>query len=92
VDLATSPLPALARRYPASRLYDAVVRAGRQLRPDVVHVLGLEAAAAAFGGDGPAAPLAKTVLDELNAEYLLQRRAFQVDRREPSHLPKRIAK
>ncbi len=87
LDVAASPLPDLACRYPAPRLYWAVEQAGHRLRPDLVHVLGLEAAPAAFGQDGPAIPQAKTVLDDLNAEYLLQQRAFQVDRKETRRLP-----
>lgn len=87
VDLAASALPDLARRFPAARLYDAVVAAGRRLGPDVVHVLGLEAAPAIFADKERALPHVKIVLDELNAEYLLQRRAFHVDRKEAGRLP-----
>lgn len=87
IDLAASALPDLAHRFPVDRLYDAVVAAGRRLGPDVVHVLGLEAAPAIFGEKERALPHVKIVLDELNAEYLLQRRAFHVDRKEAGHLP-----
>ena len=86
-DLVGSTLPDLARRFPVDRLYDAVIAAGRRHGPDVVHVLGLESAPAIFGGEERALPHAKIVLDELNAEHRLQRRAFHVDRRETGRLP-----
>lgn len=85
-DLATSSLPDLARRFPSRQLHRAVVEEGRQCRPELVHVLGLESAPAAFGEDDLAIPRAKTVLDELNAEFVLQRRAFQVSRQAPAEL------
>ena len=87
--LATSTRPDLADRLwtpeAQTRLFWAIQRTG----VDVVHIGGLELGRYALevhrhrpAGGGPA-----IVLDEFNAEYMLQRRAYLIDRRSPRRWP-----
>ena len=78
---ATSLVPDIALRMRQPGLGIAVQEQAYARRVDVVHIVGLEAAASVFPTDElDDIPL---VLDALNAEYVLQERAWQSARREP---------
>ena len=77
--VATSWLPDVAVRMRQPGLGMAVREQARARRVDLVHIVGLEAAASVFPEGMDDVPL---VLDALNAEYLLQERASQTALRE----------
>ncbi|MBI2886682.1 MAG: glycosyltransferase [Chloroflexi bacterium] len=81
LEVATSPFPDLAHRFGGEALGTLVEGLLSRQRFDVVHLVGLEAAGALFplkeDGASVVRGRAKVVLDELNAEYRLQERAFR---------------
>lgn len=86
----TSPVPDLVVRMRQPALRAAVRQLLRERVIDLVHVVGLEAAASLFPLDDLEEDLGDTpiVLDALNAEYLLQERAWRAARTEPALWPR----
>ncbi|MBN1642392.1 MAG: glycosyltransferase [Anaerolineae bacterium] len=85
--LATSRLPDMAHRLASSEFAALVDRVLQELQPDVVQFEGIEMAPylrvpLGLRQAGMRIPL--LVLDDHNAEYLLQRRVFETDVRSPS--------
>jgi glycosyltransferase involved in cell wall biosynthesis len=87
--LAGSTRPDLADRLWSPEAQTRLLWAVQRTGVDVVHVGGLELGRYALeaqrhrpAGGGPA-----IVLDEFNAEYMLQRRAYLIDRRSPRRWP-----
>jgi glycosyltransferase involved in cell wall biosynthesis len=83
-DVFLSRLPDMAQRLPSARFAAALAAVLARERPNVVQVEGIELApylfqVAAHRGEG-ASPLA--VFDDHNAEYVLQKRAFETDMRQ----------
>ena len=82
--LFTSALPDMAMRLPSQEFHETLDAYMEQERPDVVQVEGIEMAqyglalAARRTGSCPI-----LVFDDHNAEYVLQRRAFETDLRHP---------
>ena len=78
--LAFSTLPDIASRLPSALFADKLKALLERTQFDVLQVEGLEMAQYYLA---TSAKLPVIVLDEHNAEYLLQRRAFEVDSRAP---------
>jgi glycosyltransferase involved in cell wall biosynthesis len=78
--------PDLARRLWLPAFARAIEAALAQFEPDIVQVEGLELAAY-IGRIRAAAPRARLVYDAHNAEHLIQRRAWQTDRRQLARWP-----
>ena len=88
--IATSRTPDLVLRMRQPPLRSALRRILRERRFDLIHVVGLEAAASLFPLEELEGALdgAAIVLDALNAEYLLQERASQAAREAPLDWPR----
>ncbi len=88
--IATSRTPDLVLRMRQPPLRSALRRILRERRFDLIHVVGLEAAASLFPLEELEGELdgAAIVLDALNAEYLLQERASQAARAKPLDWPR----
>ncbi len=83
-----SPQPDLAFRYRTPALIEGLGRVLRERPIRAVHIEGLEMAwAVEHLLDSPPRARPILVLDELNAEYRLQERLFQADRRDPRRWP-----
>ncbi len=81
------PAPDLAYRNFQPQLAHAIREQLRDVAIDVVHLVGLESVGALMGPDW-APPQAKAVLvDEVNAEHVLQQRAQRVELRQPRRWP-----
>ena len=78
VETVLSPTPDLAVRCYQPQLAAAVAEACAVHAIHVLHLVGLEAAGAIMGPRWRQPPRVRVVLDELNAEYLLQERARSV--------------
>lgn len=84
--LLASTLPDMAMRLPSREFQAALDSCLEKLRPDVVQVEGIEMAqyglnlAARRTNQHPI-----LVFDDHNAEYVLQRRAFETDLKQPQH-------
>ena len=91
ISLLGSPIPDLALRLPSADYREALLRMVETDPPQVVQVEALEMAPYLFairearrrGGD----PRSLLLLDDINAEYLIQKRAFLADARQPSRWP-----
>ena len=92
-----SPLPDMALRLPSAQMLDALCAWTRPARFDVIQVEGIEMAAYGLVGShapqhpersGGALPprsrRTRTVFDDHNAEYVLQRSAFRADLKQPA--------
>ncbi len=79
-----SPLPDMALRLPSDELLYQLRLLLQRERFKVVQVEAIEMAqyGLAVKEDGPS-PAPQVVFDDINAEYLLQRRAFEADVRQP---------
>ncbi len=91
-----SPLPDMALRLPSAEFRAKLEAYLRRERFDVLQVEGIEMVQYGLGVRGyrsgeesPLSPICYplTVFDDHNAEYLLQRRAFETDVRHPSRWP-----
>ncbi|MSQ10836.1 MAG: glycosyltransferase [Dehalococcoidia bacterium] len=83
----TDPAPDLAYRNFQPQLAHAIRQQLGDVAIDVVHLVGLESVGALMGPDW-APPQAKAVLvDEVNAEHVLQQRAQRVELRQPRRWP-----
>ncbi len=83
IETVLSPTPDLALRCHQPRLADAVAKTCATHHIDLLHLIGLEAAGAIMGHGWWQPPMMQVVLDELNAEYLLQERARSVGQATP---------
>jgi sugar transferase (PEP-CTERM/EpsH1 system associated) len=79
----TSPLPDMALRLKSDAMHALVGRVLREEQFDVVQIEGIEMARYAINLKSQNSKL-KIVFDDHNAEYVLQRTAFQADVRHPS--------
>ena len=82
--LVTSPLPDMAMRLPSPKFHEELKLYLEREDPDVVQVEGIELAQyglALAGNRAGHRPI--LVFDDHNAEYVLQRRAFETDLRRP---------
>lgn len=80
----TSPYPDLHHRLFSRRFYDSLAQVLELVRPQVVEIEGLEMAQYGLHGQQIAAdPQPLWVFDAHNAEYVLQRRVFETDVRQP---------
>jgi polysaccharide biosynthesis protein PslH len=79
-DTLLSPWPDMALRLDSSIMHQHMARLVHENRYDVIQVEGIEMAPYALSLNPPRPLL---VFDDHNAEYLLQRRAFQTDVRQP---------
>lgn len=78
--------PDVASRLPSAEFTHKLDDAIKSLKPDIIQVEGLELArhylSLHYSSQDPA-----VILDEHNAEYVLQKRAFEVDRQAPDRWP-----
>ncbi len=83
IGLFLSRLPDMAQRLNSRRFEDALAATLDREKPDVVEVEGIELAQYLMyaAGRRGSAPLPQIVFDDHNAEYVLQRRAFETDAR-----------
>ena len=82
-----SALPDMAWRLPSAEFADTLGNMLRQDNYDIVQFESIEVAQYALQAIEQRAPGAKkpvVVFDDLNAEFLLQKRAFDIDRKSPS--------
>jgi len=79
-DTLLSPWPDMALRLESSAMHEHMARLVRETRYDVIQVEGIEMAPYALALNPPRPLL---VFDDHNAEYLLQKRAFLTDVRQP---------
>lgn len=86
LDLLTSSAPDMARRSRSLSLLRLLEDDLRRLQPDIVQIQALDMAYV-LPTVRSAVARAKVILDEHNAEYVLQQRALAVDRRRPLRWP-----
>ncbi|MFQ5945449.1 MAG: glycosyltransferase [Anaerolineae bacterium] len=86
-----SPIPDLALRLPSEDYSDALLRTVENDPPHVVQVEALEMAPYLFAvrqaTHSTRQRRPRVLLDDINAEYVIQRRAFLADARQPSRWP-----
>jgi sugar transferase (PEP-CTERM/EpsH1 system associated) len=84
--LALSCLPDMAQRLPSAAFRTALAETLEREDPDVVEVEGIELAQYLFQIAGMRGDRRRPLLvyDDHNAEYLLQKRAFETDARQPA--------
>ena len=81
----TSAPPDLAMRCYQPQLAHAIRTQWGGEGLEVAHLVGLEAVGLAMGPAWSPLPVQAVVLDELNAEYLLQQHAYEVAKAHPGH-------
>lgn len=80
-----SPSPDMALRLPSSEFADALRVSLSRERFDFVQIEAIEMAQYGLAVKNmPVSPKPLVVFDDINAEYLLQKRAFETDARQPS--------
>ncbi len=86
-DLIATPLPDMARRLWSPHARDALLALGRDLRPDILQIEGIEMAPYFFALRDAGVSYGRAIYDAHNAETLLQQRAARADLHRPKRWP-----